>query len=270
MRTNTIVIDRDALIEELLKDGIEVKKSRFSPDGGEISKIHPSIEAAGRAKFSSKDKRFYVQDEASQIIACLVAPKPGEIILDACAAPGGKTTQTAAMMKNQGKIWALDKSASRLKSIEQTARRLGAEIIKTKQADAEKSLEFEADSFDAILLDGPCSGLGVLRRTPDIKWRIKEGDLKELSGRQKRLLDNLARYLKKGGRIIYSVCTLEPEEMEDVIKGLLSNNAGFVMENAADFLPAPCKALVDSKGFLWTLPHGDGCGGFFAARLKKL
>lgn len=279
LRANTLNISRDALFEELLKEGIEVKESRFSPDGLEIS---PSIEAVRRAKFSSDDKRFYIQDEASQLIAYLAAPKPNEICLDACAAPGGKTTHMAAMMKNQGVIWALDRSSTRLKSIEQTAQRLGAAIIKTKQTDAAKPLEFEENSFDAILCDSPCSGLGVLRRTPDIKWRIKEGDLTELAGRQKRLLDNLARYLKKGGRLVYSVCTLEPEETEEVIKGFFACNPGFVIENAANFLPTPCKGLVDSKGFLMTLPHRDGggyspvgvipppCGGFFAARLKKL
>lgn len=266
LRANTLKINRDALLEELLKEGVEVKKSRFSPDGGELP---PSIEAARRVKLSSDDKRFYVQDEASQLIAYLVAPKPNEVILDACAAPGGKATHMAAMMKNQGVIWALDKSAVRLKGVEQTARRLCADIIKTKQADAEKPLTFAEGSFDAILCDSPCSGLGVVRRTPDIKWRIKEGDLKELSGRQKRLLNNLSRYLKKGGRLVYSVCTFEPEETEEIIKGFLSANTGFVMENAALYLPESCKGLVDPKGFLMTLPHKHGCDGFFAARLYR-
>ncbi len=267
LRANTLKIDRDALLEELLKEGIEAEKSRFSPDGLELL---PSSEAARRAMLSSRDKRFYVQDEASQLIAHLVAPKPGEVILDACAAPGGKTTHMAAMMRNQGVIWALDKSASRLKSVEETAKRLGAEIIKTKQADAEKGLTFEVDSFDAVLCDAPCSGLGVVRRTPDIKWRIKEEDLKGLSERQKRLLNNLAKYLKKGGRLVYSVCSLEPEETEEVIRDFLTGNAGFVMEDAAGFLPAQCKGLVVPKGFLTTLPHRHGCDGFFAARLKRL
>lgn len=263
IRVNTLVITRDELKKELTDAGFEVKDTLYSPDGLYVS--------GGLLK--PKDPRYYIQDEASQIIPYLLAPKPGELILDACSAPGGKTTHIAALMRNEGRIYALDKYSARLKSVEETAKRLHIGIIYAMEADSEKPLRFKphlSEDFDAALSDVPCSGLGVLRRSPDIKYKRKEEDIAALSKTQKRILSNLKGHVKKGGRLVYSTCTFEPEETEDIIREFLADNKDFVLENASDLLPESCKELVNNDGFLRTFPHKHGMDGFFAARLKRI
>ncbi len=261
IRVNTLAIERVTLMRELANEGFEVKESSYSLDGIEVLK-------GGR--LDPKDRRFYVQDEASQIIPYLLSPGPGMTILDACSAPGGKTTHIAQLMDNSGLIYALDRNAKRLKSVEETAKRLGITIIKTIEADSEKPFNFtEPIVFDRILVDAPCSGLGVLRRTPDIKLKRKAGDIAELSARQTEILDNSSRYLKKGGWLVYSTCTFEPEETEDLIRRFLDTHKDFTLEDAARYLPKGCAGLVDKSGFLRTFPHLHGMDGFFAARLTN-
>jgi len=259
LRVNTLATDRVTLMKEIAAEGFEVKESNCSPDGIDVLK-------GGR--IDPKDKRFYIQDEASQIIPYLLSPGPGMTVLDACSAPGGKTTHIAQLMGNKGLIYALDRNAKRLKSVEETAKRLGITIIKTMEADAGKPLNFTKPmAFDRILVDAPCSGLGVLRRTPDIKLKRKEGDVAELSARQTEILDNSSKYLKKGGCLVYSTCTFEPEETEEVIRRFLDTHKDFVLEDAARYLPQGCSGLADKSGFLRTFPHRHGMDGFFAARL---
>ncbi len=174
-------------------------------------------------------------------------------------------------MGDEGKIYAMDISSQRLHVIEKITSRLGATIISAIRGDAMKRIEFgPAGGFDAILIDAPCSGLGVVRRNPDIKYRKREEDIERLGRLQSAMLENLAVSLRDGGRIVYSTCSLEPEENEEVIGGFLVNHPEFIIEGAADFLPETCRPLVDSDGFLRTLPHRDGMDGFFAARLRKL
>ncbi len=259
LRTNTLIKTREALIKELAAEGVEAVKTRFSPAG---------IEAAGGA-LSARDKRFYIQDEASQLIAPLLSPAPGETVLDACSAPGGKTTHLAELMGNKGRVYALERHAGRLKSVIEAARRLGITIIETMEADSTGPLPFAPGTFDAILCDAPCTGLGVLGRSPDIKYRRTELDIIESGERQKRLLGNLAGYLKAGGRMVYSVCSFEPEETDAVVKDFLGNRGDFVLEGAGGYVPEECSALVDGPGFLRTYPHRHRMDGFFAARLKK-
>ena len=134
-----------------------------------------------------------------------------------------------------------------------------------------KAIEFApAGGFDAILIDAPCSGLGVVRRNPDIKYRKRDEDIERLGRLQSAILENLASCLRDGGRIVFSTCSLEPEENEEVIEGFLVNHPEFVIEGAVDFLPETCRPLVESDGFLRTLPQRDNMDGFFAARLRKL
>jgi 16S rRNA (cytosine967-C5)-methyltransferase len=155
--------------------------------------------------------------------------------------------------------------------IEKIASRLGATIIYTVRGDAMKAIEFAPPGgFDAILIDAPCSGLGVVRRNPDIKYRKREEDIERLGRLQSAMLENLAVSLRDGGRIVYSTCSLEPEENEEVIGGFLANHPEFVIEGAVDFLPETCRPLVESDGFLRTRPQRDNMDGFFAARLRKL
>ncbi|MFQ5442430.1 MAG: 16S rRNA (cytosine(967)-C(5))-methyltransferase RsmB [Thermodesulfobacteriota bacterium] len=263
LRVNTLVRTRPVLLNELRESGFEARQTQYSPWGLVIS---------GGGYLSPLDKRFYIQDEASQLVALLLKPRPAEAVLDACSAPGGKTTQMAAMMENSGVIYAVDKSRERLKRVKGAAGRLGAEIVKTIYGDAAEPgfLKEEGEKkFDAILLDAPCTGLGVLRRSPDIKIRRTEDDIRVLAEGQKRLLENMSGHLKEGGRIVYSVCTLEPEETEGVIRWFLACHGEFSLEGADRFFTGGLKELVDKDGFLRTLPHIHGTDGFFAARLKK-
>lgn len=259
IRVNTLKTDMERLTKELQDEGFETAKTSFSP--GALSISGPPLNPG--------DERFYIQDEASQLVSILLDPKPGENILDACAAPGGKTTHMAAIMGNKGRIFAVDRYRGRLATLKKTAKRMGADIITAVSADAEAELPFKKGYFDAILLDAPCSGLGVLRRTPDIKIKRREEDIQSLSRTQKKLLANLPNYLKKGGRLVYSVCTLEPEETVDVIGSFLKERDDFIAEDAKNFLPPSCAPLVDESGSLRTYPHKHSLDGFFALRMRK-
>jgi 16S rRNA (cytosine967-C5)-methyltransferase len=263
MRSNTLSTTREQLLHNLLKEGIQAEPARFSPLGITIVERPPTPLASS--------PEFYLQDEASQLVPYLLAPEPGEVILDACAAPGGKATALAQLMENRGKIYAMDISGKRLPVIEKIASRMGATIVSAVRGDALKQIDFApTGSFDAILVDAPCSGLGVIRRNPDIKYRKREADIERLAGLQTAILENLAASLRDGGRIVYSTCSLEPEENEEVIEGFLANHPEFVVERASQFLPESCTPLVGDDGFMRTLPQRDGMDGFFAARLRKL
>ena len=263
LRTNTLLISRDSLALELEREGLQIERTRCSPDG---------LVIRGGEGADPRDPRYYIQDEASQLVSCLVSPKPGEVVLDACSAPGGKTTHMAQLMRNTGRIYALDRYAKRLKSVVETAKRLKIDIIETIEADASVygSAPPPVPGFDAILCDAPCSGLGVLRRVPDIKLKRTEEGLKALSETQKKMLGNLSRRLKPGGRLVYSTCTFEPEETEGVVEWFLGAHPGFVVESACGYVPEECRDLVDGPGFFRTYPHRHGMDGFFAVRLKRL
>jgi 16S rRNA (cytosine967-C5)-methyltransferase len=261
VRVNTLKATREKLIEELAAQGYEANTGRYSPF---------AVEVKGGAPLDAFDPGYYIQDEASQLVSLLVSPSPGSSVLDACSAPGGKTTHMAQLMENRGSIMALDKHASRLEAVKRSAARLKVKIIKTLEADAALPLPFAKESFDYILVDAPCSGLGVVRRSPDIKYRRSAEDIKRLALTQGVLLDNLARYLKKGAVLVYSTCTFEPEETDEAVKGFLGRNTGFALEDAASVLPGSCAGLVDEKGFFRSFPHRHGVDGFFGARMRKI
>jgi 16S rRNA (cytosine967-C5)-methyltransferase len=260
IRVNTLVTDREGLARELQKEGVEVRPAEFSPVG--------LVAASGGLE--PTDKRYYIQDEASQLVPYLVAPEPGEVVCDACAAPGGKATGLAQLMGNTGVVYAVDRHGGRLKTVAEAAKRLGADIVRTFEADASGTLPFAPDEgFDAVLLDAPCTGLGVLRRTPDIKLRRTEEDITRSAEKQGSLIENVSRYVRKGGRLVYSVCTFEPEETTGVVDRFLSSHGEFTVEDARVNLPPGCGGLVDERGFMRTYPHTHGMDGFFAVRLRK-
>ncbi|HBO84583.1 MAG: 16S rRNA (cytosine(967)-C(5))-methyltransferase [Deltaproteobacteria bacterium GWC2_42_11] len=258
LRVNALKTIRDELIKKLLENGMDAEKTKYSRDGIMVrNSLYPSIEKIDQ-------QLFYIQDEASQMVAYLLSPQQGENILDACSAPGGKATHIAQLMGDKGTVYATDVHASRLKSIISTCKRLVINSVKIYLADAAGDIQFAPEGgFDAVLIDAPCSGLGVLRRNPDARW--KKPDIKELSLLQGKILNNLARYVKVGGRLVYSTCTTEPEENEEVIYGFLKTHPEFKIEDAKRFLP---EDIVDEMGFLRTYPHKHNIDGFFAARLK--
>ena len=263
LRVNRWKTTRDKTIEEMHRDSFNVRATDLSPDG--VVLTNPTIPP--REIPSYQMGHISVQDEASQLIAYLVAPKAGEAVLDICAGAGGKTTHLAEIMNNQGSILALDISSQKIRSLRDTAKRLGITIVDTLVGDATYNLgEAFQEKFDRVLVDAPCSGLGTLRRNPEIKWRISPEDVKNFASLQKCLLKNAASYVKKGGRLIYSTCTIMPEENEDVIEDFLSHHGGFRCMQPTGIIGGQ---LVDDRGFFRTDPSHHGTDGFFAAVLSE-
>jgi 16S rRNA (cytosine967-C5)-methyltransferase len=264
VRANTLKTSRDEVIKQLHDQGIEASPTPFSPVGLCI-KDPPALATWGPLQ----QGWLQVQDEAAQLVSLILAPKPGERILDLCAAPGGKTTHLAELMENKGEIMAVDISPDKLKLVEENYSRLGISIVKAMALDATRSLPFLPGSFDGCLVDAPCTGLGTLRRHPEGKWRIKEQDILRLQEMQGQILRQAAPLIKAGGILVYSTCTLTQEENEGVVEAFLTEHKEFSLETALPRLPHGCEVLVDEQGYLRTFPHRHGSDGFFAARIKR-
>lgn len=205
---------------------------------------------------------FTVQDEGAALAAGLARVEPGMRVIDLCAAPGGKTTALAERMQDRGEIVAVDKFEAKLKLVQDAAERLGcAGMITTLAADA-RSLVIEP--ADVVLVDAPCSGLGVLAKKPDIKWKRTQEDLEGMAAMQRAILQNAARLVAPGGALIYSTCTIEPIENEEIVRAFLESNPEFELEPPTELDPS----LVHD-GFLRTLPHRHGIDGTFGARLRR-
>ncbi len=267
VRVNSLKAPRSNLLETLSKNVDTIIKTSFSPDG--LSFTGPKILIEEFKEF--KDGLFQVQDEAAQLVTQLLDPKPGEVVLDACAGLGGKTGHMAQMMNNQGSITAADLDEGKLLKLETDADRLGISIINTVKQDFNQPItEKPAPLFDRILLDAPCTGLGVLRRNPDTKWSALQNNLTRCKERQVLFMNNLADHVKPSGIMVYAVCSTEPEENGDVIKAFLNNHKEFVIEKKPGVLKGDANVLINNKGFLITSPSLHNMDGFFAARLKRI
>jgi 16S rRNA (cytosine967-C5)-methyltransferase len=210
------------------------------------------------------DGRCAIQDEASMLIARLLGPLPGETVGDACAAPGTKATHLAELMDNRGKILAMDPHAGRLKLLGKAAARLGITIIESHTGPITTFAPHWKMRCDRVLVDAPCSNLGVLRRNPEVKWRRTEDDLLRLPEKQREILTAAASLVKPGGRLVYATCSLEPEENEGVVGAFLEGRPRWRMDPPDDFPIAP-----DGAGFVRCLPHVHGTDGFTAVRLVR-
>jgi 16S rRNA (cytosine967-C5)-methyltransferase len=264
-RVNPLRSSRQALIEELGPRLPDLRPCRFAPRGVVLGhRGHPAHDPA------FLEGRFTIQDEASQLVVALLEAKPGERVLDVCAAPGTKTTAIAEEIGGDGEIVAVDRNVRRLRLVGRDARRLGLTNITTCEHDAMRSLRgFAArGAFDRVLVDVPCSGLGTLRRNPDARWRVRPGDPRRLAETQTAILRNAAATLRPGGVLVYSTCTLLPEENEMVVESLLSEARDFRLL-PAETAPEPTRSLVDSDGYLRCFPHLHDTDGFFAARLER-
>ena len=206
---------------------------------------------------------FTIQDESAALPCILLGARPGERVMDLCAAPGGKTTNIGEMMKNEGEILATDKYEAKLNLIRSSCERLGLKNVRLLAADAST---LEQEQVERVLLDAPCTGLGVLAKKPDIKWKRDASDLIKLSHLQKELLENASRLVKPGGVLVYCTCTTEPEENQEIVKKFLARHPEFRLDNARQFVSGD---LVSDDGFVETLPHRHGMDGSFAARLVK-
>lgn len=220
-----------------------------------------------------KQGYFTIQDEGAGIIPLVLAPNKGEIILDACSSPGGKTTYMAELIENEGEILAWDIHEHRTKLVQNATQRLGIEIVKTQVQDATIYNEEYKEKFDKILLDVPCLGLGVLKRKPDIKWQREEKDVKEITKIQKNILENCSRYLKKNGVLVYSTCSILKEENECVIEEFLKKNKDFILENIKinkeKINEIEFQKYIQKQGYMNIL-QSKLSDGFFIAKLKKI
>ncbi len=257
LRINTLKTTRERISGKLSSLGIEGEPTPYSPDGLKLIGFHQVRELSGM-----KDS-LIVQDEASQLVSRQLDPRPGERILDACAAPGGKTTHIAQIMEDSGEITALDNDEERIALLRENIANLGISCVKVIRADA---TEYSgAGDFDRILLDAPCSSIGVIRRNPDIKYRHRPEDLGAFKVKQTMMLHSVSRLLRPGGVIVYSVCSTEPEEGEEVVKEFLKDSKDFyIIDTPLPFL----KGLI-KNGFYRTYPHLHDMDGFFGARLCK-
>jgi 16S rRNA (cytosine967-C5)-methyltransferase len=206
---------------------------------------------------------FSIQDESAALPVLLLDPHPGERVIDMCAAPGGKTTFIGELMQNQGEILAVDKYESKLNLIRISCERLEISNVQPIVGDA---ADLQIEPADKVLLDAPCSGFGVLRKKPDIKWKREPEDIARLVKQQTNLLENAARLVKPGGAIVYSTCTTEPEENSSIVKSFLAAHSDFRLVDASSLVN---KSVVNNEGFVETLPHRHHIDGSFAARLEK-
>ncbi|UUZ95835.1 16S rRNA (cytosine(967)-C(5))-methyltransferase RsmB [Paenibacillus sp. P25] len=269
LRANALRLGRDALAERSREGGLEAEPSAVAPAG---VTVRGGGNMALTAEFAAG--LFTVQDESSMLVAEWVDPRPGQRVLDCCAAPGGKTTHLAEKMGDRGEIVACDVHEHKEKLIRDQVDRLGLNSITTVVVDARRLGErFPAESFDRILLDAPCSGLGVIRRKPDVKWNKTEDELAGITGVQRELLEAIHGLLKPGGVLVYSTCTIERAENEDMVQAFLEAHPEFEADAppAAAVPPAfrPQESGKSLPASLQILPQDFGSDGFYIARLRK-
>jgi 16S rRNA (cytosine967-C5)-methyltransferase len=267
VRVNTTMISREALLAQMVESGLNAAESKVSPYG-------IVVKGGGNLALTSwySDGYLSIQDESSMLVAEAVAPEPGMKVLDCCAAPGGKSAHMGELMKDQGSIYANDLHEHKAKLIASQAERLGLECITTGSSDAlDLARSLEAESFDRILLDAPCSGLGVIRRKPDLKWRKQPEDVDSIAALQGELLQSVSGLLKPGGVLVYSTCTTEQAENSRVVAAFLEKNPGF----ASVTFTSPVwerlgnTALAEGEG-IQLLPQHYGSDGFYIARIERL
>jgi 16S rRNA (cytosine967-C5)-methyltransferase len=257
VRCNTLKTSQDQLIKDFQGAGVDVIPGTLSPNAIHLTNL--GIFESNIENFHLyRDGHFLIQDQAAMLTVERLNPKPGDRVLDMCAAPGGKTTYLSQMIKNQGQIIGRDVYASRLELIKQSMQRLGCTNISLEDQDGCDFSQADEASFDKILLDAPCTGLGVIRRKPEIKYHSTKEGRKALVKMQAILLENAVRYLKPGGELLYSTCTVNKDENENQIKKLL------VKFSRLQIIP-------DNKGndYTYTSPLIDGCDSFFMCLLKK-
>lgn len=265
LRPNILRITPEALREKLAAEGIS----------SEISSRLPSVvllkgEGALSALKSFQEGLFTVQGESSILAAPLLQPQPGESAVDLCSAPGGKSTHLAELMEDRGLVTAVDLHGHRLRLVEQAARRLQLTIIKTLQADGTRIGEAGLPPPHRILVDAPCSGLGVIRRLPELKWRRTPADLKNLPRMQLDLLCSAAALLRPGGLLLYSVCTFEPEETAAVAEAFSAAHPSFKAQPMHPLIPSGLGMEAAGPGSaLYLYPHSHGLDGFFFALWRK-
>ncbi|OAA94348.1 16S rRNA (cytosine(967)-C(5))-methyltransferase RsmB [Clostridium coskatii] len=261
VRVNGLKIDYKSVWDELLKNGYDIQK-------GKICKEAVVINRGSNIEENPLFKKGYItaQDESAMLVAHIVDPEENMTILDMCSAPGGKSCHMAELMKNTGVIYAYDLHENKLRFVEENANRMDIKNIKCNKLDAEKYVEqFEATA-DRVLIDVPCSGLGIVRKKPEIKWNKSMKSLNSLINVQRKIMLNASRYVKDGGKLIYSTCTLNKSENEDNINWFIRENPQYKLEKiyCGDF----DNIIYHKEGYITILPD-DNMDGFFIAKMIK-
>src|SRR5437762_918129 len=265
LRVNPLRTTREKALAALHDEGLDATATPFAPLG---------IRVAGRPSLVKHpllaDGRVEVQDEGSQLVGHLVAPRRSDMVVDFCAGAGGKTLLLGALMRSQGRLYAFDVNAKRLAQLTPRLARSGLSNVHPQVIAHEHDVKVKrlARKIDRVLVDAPCSGFGTLRRNPDLKWRQSESAIRELAAKQARLLAAAAGLVKPGGRLVYATCSVLPDENEAIVEGFLAAHPEFALGNAAAEL-ARAEIALDTGPMLRLYPHRHGCDGFFAAVLER-
>ena len=258
LRVNTLKTDRASCQQRLKEEGVETEATPISPDGLTVKKRFNA-----HASPTFKDGWYEMQDEGSQLVSLLSAPKPGELVIDACAGAGGKALHLAALMKNEGEIVAIDVERRRLVELGDRVSRAGIRSVRPVLHETLTNEQF-VDKADLVLVDAPCTGVGTIRRNPALKWSVSEGMSQHYAEKQQIILDGYARFVKPGGRLIYVTCSLLPKENEGVITAFQAAHPQFSP------LTGPNEFSLPVDGGLITLtPHNNGTDGFFIAMMQR-
>ena len=266
LRVNTLRTDRDTVLRQMAADGIRAEATPYSPIGVRLKdkpalNLHPLF----------LDGSVEVQDEGSQLLGYLVAPRRNDLVVDFCAGAGGKTLMLGAMMQSRGRIYAFDVSARRLAQLKPRLKRSGLSNLHPKLIQNENDIGVKrlGGKIDRVLVDAPCSGLGTLRRNPDLKWRQSPQTIAELTLKQAAILRAAARLLKPGGRLVYATCSLLAEENQDIVSAFLAEHDNFTLLNCSDILKQQ-QIELDTGPYLQLWPHLHGTDGFFAAVMERI
>ena len=260
LSVNRLRATRDEIRSALARDGIESEETALSPYGARVITGNPLRRGA--------HDLFLVQDESSQLVPLAVDARPGERTLDLCAAPGGKTVIMSGDMRNTGTLVACDVRTRRVALLRETIRQAGCDRAHVVHVPTAGTLPF-TDIFDRVLVDAPCSGLGTVRRDPDIKWRRHADDLPAMADRQLMLLQRASAVVRPGGRLVYATCSSEPEENEMIVDRFLASETGFRLVDLRREGRAELAPVLDDRGMLRTLPFEHGLEAFFAAALQR-
>ena len=266
IRVNTLLAKRDEVLQQLHDKKIEASATPYSPIG---IRLKEKIPLNKDALFT--EGKVEVQDEGSQLLGFLLAPKRNDMVVDFCAGAGGKTLMLSALMNSQGRLYAMDVSEKRLANLKPRLKRSGASNIQPMLISHENDLKVKrlAGKIDRVLVDAPCSGLGTLRRNPDLKFRQSPASLEELTQKQAAILASASRLLKKGGRLVYATCSILPEENQHIVQAFLAAHPDFILKPVNEVLQQQ-KIALEMGDYLELRPHLHGTDGFFAAVLERV
>lgn len=263
IRTNTLKINREDLIKKLIKEGVSCKKGDIVPEALIVESMESNLDNLE----SFREGLLQVQDESSMLVSHILSPLEGEFIIDVCSAPGGKSTHIAQLMKNRGRVLSRDIHKHKLDLVRENSNRLGVTIIETQQYDALKLDTKLIGLADRVLVDAPCSGFGIIRRKPEIRYLKDTKDIMELSKLQLEILKVSSQYVKIGGILLYSTCTIQDEENKKVINRFLEQNDKFTLIDINNDLP---NHIMSNEKYLQLYPHTSNTDGFFICKMKRV